>query len=340
MRRPLGRPLRIGVVGAGWAGQRHIRAFEELGGRIEAVWLVDNDSHFVDSVADSAGVVQRTVDVADVLNDPLVDAVAICTPHILHAEMTKAAAEAGKHVMVEKPMALSVRESAEMVAAARVAGVSLVVAENQVYDHITRSLVQAIHHDQAIGSIAFGHIIAGYRAPDPRYDGRRGWLTDPEKGGTGTWWLQGVHTVARCRAIFGEITRVQALEHRTSTFARDDIEGTISCLLSTESGASVHLVQTPEVALAGSCEIRAYGEDGRVEFDGSRLNIWQDGSRVSSQELQEEGLSSYARQYQALLTEIDGGAIAPTNGDSELKTIRVVEGALKSIETGTPVSTR
>ena len=92
----------------------------------------------------------------DLLNDPQVDAVHVCSIHNAHAEQVIAAARAGKHVLVEKPMALSVAECDRMIAACEAAGVALMVG--QVMRHFPVNLkAKAVIRDGAIGEV--GHII-------------------------------------------------------------------------------------------------------------------------------------------------------------------------------------
>jgi predicted dehydrogenase len=235
-------------------------------------------------------------------------------------------------VMVEKPMAMSLVDARAMVDAARSAGVTLVVAENQVYESDTLRVRAEVERGTSIGNIVFAQIVAGYRAPNPVYPGRRSWLTSPEQGGTGTWWLQGVHTVSRARSILGDIVSVYATETRTSTFERDDLEGTIHCSLVTTEGGSVSLLQTPEVELGGSnLRMSIYGDRGRLELSDERLTVWRGKDRLWDEEITSLPQSSYAAQYAAFAAEIQGASEAPTSGSRELNTIAVVESALASI---------
>jgi UDP-N-acetylglucosamine 3-dehydrogenase len=337
--KPGHRPLRLAVVGAGWAGRRQGQAIAELGGAIELVCLVDNDAEHLRSVAAEQGIERTTTDVESVLGDPEIDAVSICTPHRLHAPMSIAAARAGKHVLVEKPMASTVAEATAMIEAADSQEVRLVVAENQVYEPSTRRLAELVSAGEGIGNLAFAAVVDGYRAPDPRYDGRRDWLTRPEAGGTGTWMLQGIHTVARTRHIFGEIASVYVREHRTPTFLRPDLEATMSGLLVLQSGVSVWLVQTPEVALQARMIVQLYGDEGVVLADANGYEMRSSGqSQPARVEYPVDSLSSFALELRAFANEVATDAVAPTSGRSERRSLAVVEAGLESARTGLPVS--
>lgn len=336
---PIGtRPLRLAIVGAGWAGHRQGQAIRELEGVIELVSLVDRDATHLATVADALGVERTATDFEGVLGDPEIDAVSICTPHRLHAPMAIAAARAGKHVLVEKPMATTVDEAGAMIDAAESAGVRLVVAENQVYEPSTRRLAEIVAAHRDIGHLAFAAVIDGYRARDPKYEGRRDWLTRPEAGGTGTWILQGIHTIARIRFIFGEVASIFVREHRTPTFLRPDLEATMSALLILESGPGVWFVQTPEVELSSRMIVQLYGDEGVVLADATGYETrFGPRSPVRRLEFPGERLSSYALELRAFLDEIAGHGVAPTSGRSERRSLAVVEAGLESARTGMPV---
>jgi predicted dehydrogenase len=226
-----------------------------------------------------------------------------------------------------------------MVDAAESAGVRLVVAENQVYETSTRRLAEIVAGRLDIGHLAFAAVIDGYRARDPRYDGRRDWLTRPEAGGTGTWILQGIHTIARIRHIFGEVASIYVREHRTPTFLRPDLEATMSALLILESGPSVWFVQTPEVELPSRMIVHLYGDEGVVVADATGYEA-RIGPRSPEDRVQfpEEPLSSYALELRAFVDEVEGHGVAPTSARSERRSLAVVEAGLESARTGMPVS--
>ena len=330
--------LGLAIVGAGWAGRRQAEAIIELASSLELVCLVDEDADHLRATAKELAVDRTETDLGVVLRDPTIDAVSICTPHRLHAPMAIAAARAGKHVLVEKPMASTVEEATTMVEAAESAGVRLVVAENMVYEPSTRRLAEIVAGGEDIGHLAFAAVVDGYRARDPRYEGRRDWLTRPEAGGTGTWMLQGIHTIARIRHIFGEIASVYVHEHRTPTFLRSDLEATMSALLVLESGPSVWLVQTPEVELPTRTIIQLYGDEGIVVADSTGYEV-RAGRRSPPERKDFPGdpLSSYALELQAFAHEVSGHGVAPTSGRSERRSLAVAEAGLSSARTAVPV---
>jgi len=109
----------IGVIGAGILGSRHARVFAELPGS-RLIGVADLDRLRAEEVTAKHGGAAYA-DYNDLLSDPSVDAVAISTPDHLHAAPTIAALEAGKHVLVEKPLATNLADARRMIAAAETA---------------------------------------------------------------------------------------------------------------------------------------------------------------------------------------------------------------------------
>ena len=125
------KPLRIGVIGTGSiAAGAHLPAIAKLRGLLELVAVADVRPEVARFVGQTYGV-DAYEDYRELLARDDVDLVDICTPEFLHAEQTIAAAEAGKHVHCEKPMASSVAEADAMIAACRRAGVRLMIGHSR-----------------------------------------------------------------------------------------------------------------------------------------------------------------------------------------------------------------
>lgn len=126
--------LKVGVVGAGVIAQvMHLHYLRELSDRFEVVALCDISADNAGNNADRYAIAERYTDWQTMLADADIDAVIILTSGS-HAPIAVAAANAGKHVLVEKPMCFSVAEGLEMKAAADAAGVTLMVAYPKRYD--------------------------------------------------------------------------------------------------------------------------------------------------------------------------------------------------------------
>ena len=126
------RPIRVAIVGCGRISDLHQMGYQ---GREDAkiIAVCDTNKSHAKKKAKEWGVEKVYTDYQKVLEDREVDAVELLTPHHLHCPMTIQAAEAGKHISVQKPMALSATEADDMITAASKAGVTLRVYENFIY---------------------------------------------------------------------------------------------------------------------------------------------------------------------------------------------------------------
>lgn len=125
--------VRVAVVGCGHIGRRHLRVVsEEPRARLAGYFDIDPEAR-ARAAADFPDA-RAYANYAEVLADDGVDLVSVCTPHGLHAEQSIAAAEAGKHVLVEKPMALSTADADRMRAAATAAGTRLFVVKQNRFN--------------------------------------------------------------------------------------------------------------------------------------------------------------------------------------------------------------
>jgi predicted dehydrogenase len=335
--------LRIAIVGVGWAGTRQVEAIRELGRKVTVECLVDDDLEHLQAKSIELGVDKTYTDLDDALADRRVDAVSICLPHASHSSAALAAAKAGKQILCEKPLATTVEEATRMIDAAESAGVTLYVAENVPYQPVSKLLREMVMGGEPIGLLTAASLVAGFRAPNFGYPGRRAWLTRPEQGGTGTWMLHGVHTMAQLRFIFGEVATVYLREHRASSFERTDIEGTMSGLLTLESGVHVALIQSSETRLPGNLGgYVLHGDRGtaRASSAGYELFDGESGDLPVILPYPVDELSDYAQEIEAFADQVAGRADGPTTGRSERRSLAIVQAGYESARSGLPISLR
>jgi myo-inositol 2-dehydrogenase/D-chiro-inositol 1-dehydrogenase len=147
-------PLSFGLIGAGWIGSFHAETLANRlpGARLAAV------ADPVPGAADRLPAPRAYRDPQELINDRSIDAVAICSPAATHADLVVAAAQAGKHVFCEKPMALTLDDADRAIDAARAAGVALQVGFNRRFapdfaDMHTRIVGGAIGTPQLLRSL-------------------------------------------------------------------------------------------------------------------------------------------------------------------------------------------
>ena len=335
--------LRTAILGVGWAGTRHVQAIRELARKVTVECLVDNDPDHLRAKAKELDVKKTYTDYHDALADPDVDAVSICLPHALHCPIALEAASAGKHVLCEKPVAMTVAEATQMIDVAKAHDVTLYVAENVVYTSMSKTLREIVSTGRCVGELTFASMVKGFRALQYGYPGRRAWLSTPELGGTGTWTLHGIHSMAQLRFVLGEVETVYIREHRASSFSRTDLEGTMSGLLTMASGIHVSVVQSCETRVKGN--LRGYAIHG----DQGSLRAWREGYEVFGEQFSghdeswvfdypQETLSSYAQEMEAFADYVAGVSVGPTTAESERRSLAIVQAGYESARSGSPIN--
>ncbi|MBL4588630.1 MAG: Gfo/Idh/MocA family oxidoreductase, partial [Alphaproteobacteria bacterium] len=241
--------VRIGLIGGGYIGKTHAIAYRahpvifENKLRPELYMLAERDQAVAHARAQALGFEKATGNWMDLVNDPLVDIVAIATPNAQHKEMALAAIKAGKHVYCEKPLALDTREAREMADAAEKAGIVNMVGYNYLTNPII-ALAKNIVDRGDIGRILHfrGRHNEDYMAdPDEPFN----WRCDRSLSGTGTLGDMGSHIICMAMYLVGAIEKVTAdmetviKERRTVTgdMRRVENEDYIHCLARFENGA-------------------------------------------------------------------------------------------------------
>jgi len=227
-------PIRIGIAGLGRAFSLMVPAFT-LDPRVEIVAGADprpeaRSKFEADFGAKAFDSMEKLVEAADV------DLVYIAAPHQFHAAIACAAAAAGKHVLVEKPMALSLEECDAMIAAARNGGVRLIVGHSHSFDAPVLRARQLIEGGEP-GRV---RMVSALNYTDFLYRPRRPEELDTARGG-GVVFNQAAHQVDIVRLLAGSrVTHVRALTG--SWDPARPTEGAYSCQLAFDGGAFATLV--------------------------------------------------------------------------------------------------
>ena len=158
--------IRVGVVGFGWMGQAHTRSilriptlFPEREFDAELVMISDNMASRVDQAVADFGFGHGSVDWNDLIANDDIDVVVICAPNMLHEPIAIAAAEAGKHVFCEKPIATDLAETVEAINACNEAGVKLMIGLQRRFDPNFLRVKTAIQDKEVGNTIIVRHII-------------------------------------------------------------------------------------------------------------------------------------------------------------------------------------
>jgi predicted dehydrogenase len=186
----MAKKLGIAIVGCGEISAAHYRAYRQITDLCELVAVSDVVESAARRRAQEFGVDTVYTDYHQLLEDQRVDVVAICTPHYLHAPMTIQAAEAGKHILVEKPMCMNVGEVQEMVYAAAKHGVKLTMSSERV-NPSHRFIYERVLPE--IGDISFSFLVDFYYRNLPYYEKAR-WRGTWSREGGGIFVNQAIYT--------------------------------------------------------------------------------------------------------------------------------------------------
>ena len=208
------RTIGIGVIGMGWMGEVHSRSYRAIPDRFHDSGIQPRLIVCADPVEVRAQTAQRrfgferwTSDWRDVIADPAVEVVNVAAPNGLHHEINRAAAEAGKHILCEKPVGKEPRETRASAAAAQAAGVLTFVGYNYRWAPVVQYARQLIA-DGKLGRLTHyhGRFLNGYAA-DP--NGFLSWRFEREQG-LGTLSDLMSHVIDMAHMLAGPIARVTA----------------------------------------------------------------------------------------------------------------------------------
>ena len=180
------RKIRVGIIGMGRIGKHHLASYEKVEDA-HIIAVADSNKDFLRGISETKNIPHIFLDYRDMLKLKEVDVVSICLPNFLHAPVTIDALKAGKHVLVEKPMALNASEAEEMVRAAKKARRKLMVGFNQRFREDVLVLKKFIAKG-VLGDIYYA------RAGWLRRSGiMSGWFAAKSKSGGGSLIDLGVH---------------------------------------------------------------------------------------------------------------------------------------------------
>ena len=208
------RKLKIGLVGFGFMGKTHLWSVRnlpffyktaELGFEAEVVSVCASTLDRAQAAAAAYGIPRAVASPVEIISDPEVDVVDICTPNPLHYEVARNAILAGKHVLCEKPLTVTYAEALELTRLAEERGVTCgTVFNNRFLAPVMRA--KALLDEGRLGRIlSFEFSYKHNSCIDP--DRRVGWK-QTAAGGGGTWYDLGPHVLDLCHYLCGELSFV------------------------------------------------------------------------------------------------------------------------------------
>ena len=279
--------VRVSIIGAGFMGSTHAAGYAALGTRVRVKTVCARSLERAAPVASTVGA-EPSVDIEAVLRDPEVDAVDICLPTPVHREFAERALSAGKHVLLEKPIALTINDADAIIAAAERSGkvlmVGLVLRFWPEYVRLQR-LVQA-------GGLGRPRAVSTQRLSPPA--DWTDWLGDREQsGGTAVDLL--IHDFDQMNALLGT---------PLSVYAREPEPGHVQAIVEYDGATGIaEGSMTMPRSYPFSSSIRVLGSDGVAEYDFSAAPVEGEGNIGASSS--PRGLRVYPAGGEMRLEEVE-----------------------------------
>ena len=263
------RKIGYAVTGLG-VGKGHAKAaLNSKNGKLIAV--CDLIPEKLEKAKKDYGDILTYTDFDEMLKNPDIEIVSICLPSGMHAEFAVKALEAGKHVLVEKPVDITA-EAAEKIEAARIkTGLKAGVIHQNRFNACMKPMKEAIDSGR-LGKIFLGTFAVKWYRTQEYYD-NGGWRGTWDMDGGGSLMNQAIHTVDLMQWLMGDVECVTAnmgvFNHVIET------EDMTASLIKFKNGASATFVSTTCAYPGLSTDIQVYGTKGSIEVDGDRLKLWR-----------------------------------------------------------------
>ncbi|MCW5980556.1 MAG: Gfo/Idh/MocA family oxidoreductase [Bryobacteraceae bacterium] len=246
--------VKVGIIGSQFEADIHAASFQIAPEEAEVVAVASPTPGNAQALASRYGIPRVFTSYQEMLREPDIEMVTIAAPNRLHCRMTVDAARAGKHVVCEKPLAMTLEEAEEMIGACRKQGVLLLYAEELFF---TPKYVKA---KEMADQGAFGKVYL-VKQSEKHFGPHSSWFWDVEKSGGGVFMDMGCHGIAFCYWFLNR-PAIQSVYCQMGTYVHADKtrgEDNSICVIEFDGGAA---------GLVENSWARRGGMDDRVEVHG------------------------------------------------------------------------
>ncbi len=319
------KPVKLGIIGCGIAARElHWPAIRKLDDKFEVISVCNHTVPKAKEFSQMVGNVPYVTDYKDILNNTEIEAVDIVLPIHLNFEVTKDSLEAGKHVIVEKPLAANMEEASAMLSFETKYHKVMMVAENYRYDPVFVKLKEYISDGKIGKPYSVFWNCYSYLEPDSKYALTK-WRIDHKYPG-GFITDGGIHNIAVLRDLFGEITSgiscTKSINHSIGEL------DSMSFLFNTQS--DVNGVFNFYHSSNGYHERRLLilGSEGSITVEGNEITIKKEKTDDIVENI--ESCCGYQAEFEDFYRAIrEGKRVVATFGES-YKDLKVMIGALNS----------
>jgi predicted dehydrogenase len=342
--------LGFGVVGCGMIARFHAKAIADVRGA-KLVACFDTFAAAAERLADEVGC-QPYSDLKKMLADPTVDVVTICTPSGAHLEPGLAAARAGKHVIVEKPLEITLRRCDRLIEACKKNKVVLSTIFPSRFHESSIEMRRAID-GKRFGRLTMGDAYVKWFRSQAYYDSGA-WRGTWELDGGGALMNQAIHSVDLLTWLMGPVVEISA---QTATLAhkRIKVEDTAVATLRFANGA-MGVIEATTAAYPGYLKrIEIHGSEGTAVMEEEDLKTWDFAKKHSrdaairrrmAQSKSSGGGASdpsaighhgHAKQFRDVVKAIKTGSTPAIDGQEGRRSVEIILGIYKAAETGRAV---
>jgi len=335
--------LKVGIVGAGLQGRRRASVFQgNSKSSVEAVACGhDNDIRSAQKLANSIRADTRS-NWREVVSDPKIEAIIVCTPPHLHSEVSIASMEAGKHVLCEKPLARTTEEAETMIKTAKQTGRVLKCGFNHRH-HPAILQARKWVDSGLLGQLDFARCKYGICG---RVGYETEWRANPKLVGGGQLMEQGIHAIDLFRWFLGDFGEVAAFAS-TRYWKINPLEDSASVLLRSRDGKSADLY-TSLMIWKNTFSFELIGHEGYVSIEGLGGSYGTEravlGKRNFEKPFTEEVIEfrgqddSWKNEWEEFENAIEQGREPLGSAEDGLQAMQIVQAAYQSNRTGTVVS--
>ena len=322
--------LRLCVIGCGGFARTFSKSLAQARDQVE-LYFASRDIGRAEAYSAEFGGAGAFGSYARAANDPNIDALYICTPHDLHLEHARLAATAKKHILLEKPIALTVEEARLIIWAAKDAGVRLMVAENYRYLAPVQEAKKLIESG-ALGQVRLIQLQEEY----PFYPGS--WRNDKDRNGGGVFIDGGIHKASVLAYLTGRPNQLYAVQVPPGNLGLEAEDGLI---VTTQAASGIVGIINHTWSIGKPAErpwVTVTGTLANLSFEMGRQ--WLKIARGDSQETLEfdpdyRGIMAMVLEFRRSIMEESESSMT---GEEGLKDLALVLKAYESAQSGLPVA--
>ena len=343
----MSKKLRIGIVGCGTISDIHAQAIQQSK-NAELISVFSRSEKNACRVGEEYET-KWSVDWDEFISDPDLDAVSICTPNGNHLDYGKRAAEAGKHIILEKPIEVTLKRAKELIDICDKNNVQLAVVYQYRFYAEVEELKRQIEKNK-FGTLFMGDAYIKWFRTQDYYDSGA-WRGTFELDGGGVLINQAIHTIDLLQWLMGD---VESVFGQVGTFTHERMEGEDNAVatLRFKSGAIGVIEASTSVQPAQSRRIELHGEKGSAVIEDNNVKISVTGKSQDEDETDKDsavkstGSSSplggfsiepHKKQFEAIVNAINKNEKPPVSGNESMKSLAIVMAIYESSRTNATV---